>query len=81
LGATRKKWAGRERESIECESKFQRKILAHLQGKSISQIGNQIEEELKVMLSLCLTNKHYAMIAYGSVYIDPHFLDLGTSWR
>jgi hypothetical protein len=34
-------------------------------------------------LSLCLKKliKHYAMKAYGSGYIDPHFLDLGTSWR
>jgi hypothetical protein len=24
---------------------------------------------------------HYAMKAYGSGCIDPHFLDLGTSWR
>jgi hypothetical protein len=25
--------------------------------------------------------KHYVMKAYGDVEIDPHFLDLGTSWR
>jgi hypothetical protein len=25
--------------------------------------------------------KHYAMKAYGGVDINPHFLDLGTSWR
>jgi hypothetical protein len=25
--------------------------------------------------------KHYAMKAYGGVDVDPHFLDLGTSWR
>jgi hypothetical protein len=35
---------------------------------------------LKVKLSLCLI-KHYAMKAHGSGCIDPHFLDLGTSWK
>jgi hypothetical protein len=25
--------------------------------------------------------KHYAMKAYGEWMYDPHFLDLGTSWR
>jgi hypothetical protein len=30
-------------------------------------------EKVKVSLS--------AMKAYGSGFIDPHFLDLGTSWR
>jgi hypothetical protein len=38
--------------------------------------------ELKVKLSLCLTTKalrHEGI--WGSGCIDPHFLDLGTSWR
>jgi hypothetical protein len=36
----------------------------------------------KVKLSLCLTNEalHHEDI-WGSGCIDPHFLDLGTSWR
>jgi hypothetical protein len=37
---------------------------------------------LKVKLSLCLTNqtlRHEGV--WGSGCIDPHFLDLGTSWR
>jgi hypothetical protein len=36
----------------------------------------------KVNLSLCLTNsalRHEGV--WGSGYIDPYFLDLGTSWR
>jgi hypothetical protein len=36
----------------------------------------------KVNLSLCLTTK--ALLhegVWGSGCIDPHFLDLGTSWR
>jgi hypothetical protein len=36
----------------------------------------------KVKLSLCLTNqalRHDGV--WGSGCIDPHFLDLGTSWR
>jgi hypothetical protein len=31
-------------------------------------------------LSLCLIG-HYAMKTYGRAHIDPHFLDLGTTWR
>jgi hypothetical protein len=36
----------------------------------------------KVKLSLCLTNQalRYEGV-WGSGHIDPHFLDLGTSWR
>jgi hypothetical protein len=38
--------------------------------------------EVKVKLSLYLTNKllrHEGV--WGSGYLDPHFLDVGTSWR
>jgi hypothetical protein len=37
---------------------------------------------IKVKLSPCLTNealRHEGV--WGSGCIDPHFLDLGTSWR
>jgi hypothetical protein len=38
--------------------------------------------KVKVKLLLCLLIKHCAMKAYGEwMYIDPYFLDLGTSWR
>jgi hypothetical protein len=33
-------------------------------------------------LSLCLTNEAlHDEGVWGSGYIDPHFLDLGTGWR
>jgi hypothetical protein len=36
----------------------------------------------KVYLSLCLTNEVLLPEGvWGSGLIDPHFLDLGTSWR
>jgi hypothetical protein len=34
-----------------------------------------------VKLSLCLSNSLRHEGVWGSGYLDPHFLDLGTSWR
>jgi hypothetical protein len=36
--------------------------------------------KVKVKLSLCVTNQAHEGV-WGSGCIDPHFLDLGTSWR
>jgi hypothetical protein len=38
---------------------------------------SQLRFKPKVKLSLCLTNQD----VWWSGCIDPHFLDLGTSWR
>jgi hypothetical protein len=41
-----------------------------------------VNQQVKVKLSLCLTNlalRHEGV--WGSWCIDPHFLDLSTSWR
>jgi hypothetical protein len=39
-------------------------------------------EYIKVKLPLCLANQALSNEGvWGSGYIDPHFLDLGTSWR
>jgi hypothetical protein len=41
-----------------------------------------VNSKVKVKLSLCLANqalRHEDV--WGSGCIDPHFLDLGTSWR
>jgi hypothetical protein len=36
----------------------------------------------QIKLSLCLTDKNYAIKAHGgSGCIDPTFLDISTSWR
>jgi hypothetical protein len=44
--------------------------------------GGNVKGKVKVKLSLCITNsalRHEGV--WGSGYIDPHFLDIGTSWR
>jgi hypothetical protein len=49
--------------------------LVSLECRILSHVNNN-----KIKLSLCLI-KHYAMKACGSGCVDPHFLDLGASWR
>jgi hypothetical protein len=46
------------------------------------ETSTKAEEWMQVNLSLSLINKdlHHKDI-WGSGCIDPHFLDLGTSWR
>jgi hypothetical protein len=49
-----------------------------------SEVGTEFSH-VKVKLSLWLTTSNYTLCrregAWGSGYIDPHFLDLGISWR
>jgi hypothetical protein len=50
-------------------------------GRNVGQKRIEVREVGK-KLSLCLTNqalRHEGV--WGSGYIDPHLLDLGTSWR
>jgi hypothetical protein len=53
----------------------------NLNWKSVIYLPTFSTIRVKVKLSLCLTNEvlHHEGVG-GSGCIDPHFLELGTSW-
>jgi hypothetical protein len=54
--------------TVKIITQTERKLISHLYGSMVN-----------VKLSMCLTKCHEGV--WGSGYKDPHFLDLGTSWR
>jgi hypothetical protein len=58
------------------------KLTAHILNSYYSNESPGYVQSHKVKLSLCLTNKAILYEGMGeSGCIDPHFLDLSTSWR
>jgi hypothetical protein len=58
------------------------KLTAHILNSYYSNESPGYVQSCKVNLSLCLTNEPlHPEGVWGSGCIDPHFLDLGTSWR